>query len=650
MNFNLNKNIMPTFLDQVTGTSLARPEQVERLTQPEKKPWLLWKIVSFGSDSLRAKQDSKTQLQSLWVNTEDIDNEIEQEVVNTPPAVKLTKQEFFTKLNKLKELNPELSSQEIMNNWLRLSKQKWYEIEWIDIDKELWIISNVTPKQVEQWWDLKEEATWLTWWWQFIDAVTAVPKWIVSTVKWAFWWVEDIIEWNQGLWGKLWTLNWDELRWLLWKPPLTEEQKKENPFWWDTTVSEDLLNIWQGSLTTWFVTVFPWATVMINSIWETEWWEEILKWLSTVIGKWWEVVNKLPWLKQFRESLPEEKRAEFDAFTWQIATIWAIKLGWKWLWKIKESRLRTTEEVWANILKPTARTPLDFEAWTRWLQQLNDVRPFKPKSFKELLKEIKKKQNTDFPALETWLIEAQKNIKPIKDTSVWQALDWLDQVLKWQWWKSFTKIRARINELKKKHNKTWLELIELQEIKTMHTQFNELFSDLWAVKWWFSKKWLQDIRSDIKTLIELEAEKWWFKNVKEINTKYWELVNAEQFIKLQEWSLKSYLWRQGKQSFLQDVATFVLDLPWIKQWFTAPAQAVFGKLSRSLREWKINPIEVQKQLPSLFKELKAAWVKEWTINQIKTNFNLILDWIIIIGWKQQQTKVKKDAMDILLNK
>ena len=484
---------------------------------------------------------------------------------------------------------------------------------------------------------------------QFSEAGAAFPKWAVSTVKWAYEGVGDIIEWSQALSWKFWAYIWNELRQLLWKEPLTEEQKKDLPFWWDTTVSEDILRIWQGSLTTWFVTIFPYATATINSLWETEAWEKILEWLSKAIGKWWEAINKIPWLKQFRESLPEEKREEFDEFTWQLATLWLTKLFSYGAWKAKLSRVRPTEEISANILKPTARTPLDFESATRWLQQFGDLKPFKPKSFKELLLEIDKKQKADFPALEKWLIESQKNIKPIKDVSVWQALDWLELILETQWWKSFEVLRNRVKELKNKHNAEWLELIELQELKSLHTEYNNLFTELWAEKTWMSVAWLKEIRKDIKNLIEQEAEKWWFNNVKEINTKYSELADAKQFIKLQEWSLKSYLWRSGKQSFLQDFTNFVLELPIIKQWFTAPTQAAITKLWKSLREWKINPIEVQKQLPALFKELKAAWIKEWTINQIKSNINTLLDWIIIVGWKQQQTKANKDALDVLFS-
>ena len=488
------------------------------------------------------------------------------------------------------------------------------------------------------------------------EAPTTLAKWVIATWKWLYEWAKDITTWALSLSDKLTdkaalSIS-NKIRWLMWKQELSQEEFKQKfptPEQYDQKVQEDLLQIWQGSLQTWFTTLFPLVTTAINTVWQVPLWEKVLEVLSTAIWKWWEFVNKIPLLKQFRESLPEEKKAEFDEFTWQVATLWITKWVSEWIWKIKQSRIRPTEEVGANILKPTARTPLDLESGTKWLQQLQETKPFKPKSFKEVIDNISKKQQTDFPALKKWLTDAQKKIALIKDTSVSQAIDWLETILKNQPWKKFTEIRNRVKELKTKLDSKWLTLNELQEVKSLHTQQNSLFSELWKETGWFSKEWLRAVRSDIKTLIEDRALEWGFKNVKEINTKFWELENAKQFVKLQDSSLQSYLWRQGKQSLLQDVVNFALELPWIKQWFTAPLQTAFGKLSRSLREWKVNPIEVQKQLPALFKELKQAWVKEWTINEIKSNIAIKLGWIDIIWWKLQQSW-KKNALDFLFNK
>lgn len=528
--------------------------------------------------------------------------------------------------------------------------------EFIDkpIEEEVIVWEETLWKQARDIWELFEERAWPAVWdvfwlretefwkdikekfWTISWTLWTVKEWLEKTIVWTLESWKEIFEWLTSAWQKK-TLDFaNVVRKKLGKKPLTIETATEawlDPVWWlQKNIQEDLLDIWQGSLGLWFTALFPWVTAWINTITETKWWEELFGLLSTAIGKWWKFINKLPWFQNFREALPEEKKWEFDNFVWQVATLWVTKIAWEWIWKLQDIRTRSVEEIWANILKPTPKTPLDLESATRWLEQLW---PVKPKSFNELADLINTKQNKDFPALKKWLEQAQNKIELVKDVSVWQALDWLVSILEKQPWKKFVTIRNRVKELQNKHEITWLTLKELQEVKTTHTQQNNLFSELWKETWWFTNEWLRAVRDDIKVLIEEKALEWWFKNVKEINSKFWELENAKQFIILQEWALKSYLWRQWKQSLLQDTVTFVLELPWVKQWFTAPVQTAFWKLSRSLREWKVNPIEVQKQLPALFKELRKAWVSEWTIQKINNNIVDKLVWIDLITWWEE---------------
>lgn len=517
-----------------------------------------------------------------------------------------------------------------VEEWETISKQAWDVWElfewatWPAIWDVFWL------RETEFWKDIKEK------FWDIPSTISTLEEWVEKTIVWTLESWKQVFEWLARAWSRKTFEFANFIRVKLGKEPLTEEQGRKLQWpagWLDTKIQEDLLDIWQGSLSLWFTSVFPWSTVAINTITETKWWEEIFWLLSTVIGKWGKVVNKLPWLQEFRASLPEERKLDFDNFVWQIATLWVTKWITKWVWKLLKIRDRSVIEIWANILKPTPKTPLDFDSWVKWLQQLWDI---KPKSFKELIKIIETKQKKDFPALKKWLENAQKNVKLIKDVSVLQALEWLGLVLEKQWWKKFTKIRDRVEELTTKHESIWLTLVELQELKWLHTRHQDLFTELWAEKTWMSNQWLLEIRKDIKILIEQEALKWWFSKVKEINTKFWELQDAVQFVKLQEWSLKSYLWRQGKQSLLQDTVSFALELPWVKQWFTQPVQTAFWKLSRWLREWKVNPIEVQQQLPALFKELRKAWVSEWTIIKINNNIIDKLVWINLITWLEQE--------------
>ena len=287
----------------------------------------------------------------------------------------------------------------------------------------------------------------------------------------------------------------------------------------------------------------------------------------------------------------------------------------------KFSWARTTEQVAWNILQPTWKYwAINFE-WAKewlastinklWKSEIKDIN-----DYKALLSTIKKQQNETFAPLNEWL---SKISWTYTNDSVTDALSGLLWVLNKQPWQKYKDITTEVVKLINKNNTTGLTLPEIQRVKILHTQNNRLFTDTGKEASWVSSDALREVRKDIKEFIENEAKKQWFSDVASINTQYSNLLDAQSLIESQILRLTNFVWREWKQSFLQNVAEFATELPWVKQAITQPLQTVFWKVFRTLRAWKVNPIEVEKQLPQLIKELKSIWMPEKAINETLQN-------------------------------
>lgn len=164
-------------------------------------------IASFWSSPFRKEEkDSKTQLQELWVDTQEIDNDFEQEAlqVNENSRTQEDFQEAFNKAKSSWRFN-EISEDELIDKMLMGYKNKWLTIEWVDIDAELWLSQ---PKE------------------EIIE-----DKDIDNEEEWGFWeglasaWKSIKIEWTESFeWGAsrgfkdagiaLANLPWDTIEWI----------------------------------------------------------------------------------------------------------------------------------------------------------------------------------------------------------------------------------------------------------------------------------------------------------------------------------------------------------------------------------------------------------------------------------------------------
>ena len=102
---------------------------------------------------------------------------------------------------------------------------------------------------------------------------------------------------------------------------------------------EDVAKIGNAAIWATFNAIAPFASLALNTVNAIPWLKNITQWLGYIVQKWWQLVNNLPWLSDFRNSLwTEQDKQAFDSFVWSL---WLIS-GWETAWKIK---WMTTSEI-----------------------------------------------------------------------------------------------------------------------------------------------------------------------------------------------------------------------------------------------------------------------------------------------------------------
>ncbi len=117
--------------------------------------------------------------------------------------------------------------------------------------------------------------------------------------------------------------------------------KKEKENWgnnewlqstYTTNLSQDLLNIGEWALDSAFTAIVPWVKAGMSAVWSTKPGEVIFWGLGQAISRGWGMINHIPWLKDFKASLPEQDQERFDAFIGNT-------IGMMLLWTKGKSRL-----------------------------------------------------------------------------------------------------------------------------------------------------------------------------------------------------------------------------------------------------------------------------------------------------------------------
>ena len=88
-----------------------------------------------------------------------------------------------------------------------------------------------------------------------------------------------------------------------------------------TTASEDALNFAEWYTDALFTATNPYMALGMKTVWATEqeMWGGVLTWLAEKMGWVWEIINSIPWLSNYRDTLSPEDQQRFDAFVGNVA-------------------------------------------------------------------------------------------------------------------------------------------------------------------------------------------------------------------------------------------------------------------------------------------------------------------------------------------
>ena len=88
-----------------------------------------------------------------------------------------------------------------------------------------------------------------------------------------------------------------------------------------TTASEDALNFAEWYTDALFTATNPYMALGMKTVWaaEQEMWGGVLTWLAEKMGWVWEIINSIPWLSNYRDTLSPEDQQRFDAFVGNVA-------------------------------------------------------------------------------------------------------------------------------------------------------------------------------------------------------------------------------------------------------------------------------------------------------------------------------------------
>mgnify|MGYP007115352204 CR=1 FL=1 len=232
--------------------------------------------------------------------------------------------------------------------------------------------------------------------------------------------------------------------------------------------------------------------------------------------------------------------------TWAKST--AAKLELSWMLnpaKLTEVKNRLIDEwvdiAWAWLKKGSAE---DVGTWMieRWMQW------DKPTIINKLWEHATKARQMKLDTLwkSTTLNEipsANESLKLIYDTI--SDVPWLE------------KTTQRVSELMWKDKFTWKEA---DEIKTILDDTFSIFTNAWDVKAWAIKKWLANVRRDLKVAIEEWAKKEWLWDIKMLNNE----------IQIARW-LKDWISKKDSADVAREMlSVFSKPALWAVFWASSP--------------------------------------------------------------------------------
>ena len=198
----------------------------------------------------------------------------------------------------------------------------------------------------------------------FANLVDFVGWWLEKTIKW--WggvlekWAEKLAEWLKDTalakWiydGAIKVFGEEEVRAY---QALSPQQKRT----FNTTLSQDILNLWEWAIQN---AMTIWAPLMSAAF---SMWAELPVTKGVLQALWegtqyvWSIINEIPWLSDFKESLPEEDQIRFDDF---IGNVWIGLLIWA---KGKKNIIKDPKQFIKDNINP-AQVAQNFQENVLWL-------------------------------------------------------------------------------------------------------------------------------------------------------------------------------------------------------------------------------------------------------------------------------------------
>ena len=435
---------------------------------------------------------------------------------------------------------------------------------------------------------------WLNWLW---DRFEAFWRWVDNLLsKW-----QAEVDWS---WVDLnaYTKYIQDKYWVSYPAKLDKETRdkeyaavKENPELlkpYMTSTTDDVLDVAEWWVDIAFSTFNPYATAWFTAVG----WLESVMWWWALTRFWekmwwiWSIINELPWLSQFRDSLSEENQARFDQFV-------ANSAMWLMLWvKNKSNIYKNPKQFLIENLQPNQIT----------------------KNFMENVVWISEKAYG-------WLQRAWNFARWIEWSSlakvVWKASWWLDSLSEWGAEK-LTKTSSAQDKLYKAQEPRMNVLSNKKNLEKRRAN-SDRANELIIENWFIPKNTAERLDAHQKTLNKL-----WWQVMKQVNE--WEGVFADQssiidaldnYIKEQE-----ALWIDASKSDIQALKReldsmkkqqreWTLDFPTLEKkkqvfndlidWKWVEASEVYKKWIRLITH-EIGKVEdaMLSRIPWEFSELK----------------------------------------------
>lgn len=660
------KNI-DTNVNNSSTTDMVKSKEIDvnNITVPDTRKVLPMTIAPWKEDSYQKWLDNQVNI--------DTKNEINNQSL---PEVKMAKTlhwltvdeetKIFNYANSLNLANEDDFLEVVHDkyNAIRAGKNKRYSEE----------MQKKKDKEYEEYETDKykaEEQSMFEWAWDLI-------KWVWQTAVNFYESHQQISKWFGNLSDKaaLWVVNY--ARWIIWKEPV------ENTNNIQSTVQEDLLDMWEWTFNEVFTIVAPYFTIWLNTIAQTPRWQESLEYIWKWFQKWWEYINKIEWLKQIRDGYSDEDKKRFDWFIAWLAMLWIFKWAkpltswWKSLikntfqktiWMLPDD-VKTTmwqfvksykdiklKDIWTkldNILNDLIPSK-SWEPTNQWLKMKNKAVEWIKSAYKNI------ENSKTFSEMKTWLDSSTKIIKKsldkelMKDTSKYKIQDTIKAV--WEktynyvelWLKSLEelskvwikeKLGLKIEWWKTKFENEWLNRFEINEIAKELAKQKKTFNEYWdKLKWnWATasesiRAWIKDFVRNWWNLEKIDSakltnlDKTWSNEIA-AKTLIEKMVN-EAAVDTQRARMIWWSFRNVARNVLSNVVDFA------SFWYS---RAILFKIGKILKVWwskKPSILELQNWLQDKLNQYKNL------IKQQK-NYNWKINNKIKLTPKENTKKIKTD--------